>query len=414
MAAGLHELIDHPDRVLDRGLRVEDTINAAGASQATFYRRFPTKGAFLDAILDEVLVPEACSEPRVRAQAREALAANGNLTGAMVRSLVGTYFTVLTEEASLARNLMARSFSRSNPRAAQAVREAYRGRDAVALAVLEESFERSGAVLRKPFTAKTLTMAMVAVVEGFQLRYRADPGSVTPEVVADTLLALLAGAAEVDDGHRHLDDVVAAVDRTPAPDAAAPKPLPRDPRAAVIRAARAEFGKRGYVLAQLEVIAENAGLPLETVRRFFPNKALIIVGGLRSAMDALREGVADDLMLGLEETAIVENHLLRCAQLFADETPFMDALVMSAAHDTYGEPEGLVSIKEHLDLPAIIAPVIEQGQRNGTFTCGQPPMELAAGLTNLMLLRCFARRTQSPEANAAFVGEILLYGMVDR
>lgn len=39
------------------------------------------------------------------------------------------------------------------------------------------------------------------------------------------------------------------------------------------------------------------------------------------------------------------------------------------------------------------------------------PMDIAAGITNTLLLRCFTRRSDSPADNAAFVGAMVLNGL---
>ena len=192
---------------------------------------------------------------------------------------------------------------------------------------------------------------------------------------------------------------------------AVPREVPRDPRAAIIAAARTELGKRGYFMTRMDDIADNAGVPRGAMKRLFPTKPHILVAALQSRVDALRESVADDILLGLDEVSIIDNFLLRCAQLAADEIAFMDALLVAVAHDTYGEPEGLLSIKEKLNIPAIIGPVIQQGQDAGTLALIGTPADLAAGITNTLLMRCFTRRSVSPEDNAAFIGNLLLRGL---
>ncbi|RZL70612.1 MAG: TetR/AcrR family transcriptional regulator, partial [Rhodococcus sp. (in: high G+C Gram-positive bacteria)] len=71
----------------------------------------------------------------------------------------------------------------------------------------------------------------------------------------------------------------------------------------------------------------------------------------------------------------------------------------------------LISIKEKLNLPAIIGPVIARGQDSGVFRKSSSPVDLAAGITNTLLMRCFTRRQNSPQDNANFVAELLLDGL---
>ncbi|MBF6298944.1 hypothetical protein IU459_15530 [Nocardia amamiensis] len=114
------------------------------------------------------------------------------------------------------------------------------------------------------------------------------------------------------------------------------------------------------------------------------------------------QGIADDIALGQEFASVVEHHFLRFARLVASERAFMHALVAVVAHDTYAEPDGRISVERELSFPALVVPVIEHGQRDGTFAGDQPAADLADLLTNALLLRCFTRRAATPERVLVF------------
>ncbi|AYJ50469.1 TetR/AcrR family transcriptional regulator [Rhodococcus sp. P1Y] len=398
--AGVRALIQQPRQVLERGLRSEDIVNQANASQATFFRKFSTKSEFIEAVVAKLTEAERSSVDTVRDDVLARMKANeGNLRPTVI-SLVADSFANLTDEAITATDSLARVFGNT-----YAIKSNYARRDALVLAVFEALFERSDAALRRPFTTRTLAMSVVALLDGFRIRSSADPAAVTADVVSDAILALLSSTVDTSGGHEHLDDMVEPIEGS------APRAVPRDPRAAIIAAARTEFGKRGYFMTRLDDIADDAGVPRDAMKRLFPTKPHILVAALQSRVDALRESVADDLLIGLDELTIMNNFLLRCAQLAADENAFMDALLVAVAHDTYGEPEGLLSVKQKLNIPAIIGPIIQQGQDNGTLAPIGTPVDLAAGITNTLLMRCFTRRNVSPEENATFIGNLLLRGL---
>lgn len=398
--AGVRALIQQPRQVLERGLRSEDIVNQANASQATFFRKFSTKSEFIEAVVAKLTEAERSSVDTVRDDVLARIKANeGNLRPTVI-SLVADSFANLTDEAITATDSLARVFGN-----AYAIKSNYARRDALVLAVFEALFERSDAALRRPFTTRTLAMSVVALLDGFRIRSSADPAAVTADVVSDAILALLSSTVDTSGGHEHLDDMVEPIEGS------APRAVPRDPRAAIIAAARTELGKRGYFMTRLDDIADDAGVPRDAMKRLFPTKPHILVAALQSRVDALRESVADDLLIGLDELTIMNNFLLRCAQLAADENAFMDALLVAVAHDTYGEPEGLLSVKQKLNIPAIIGPIIQQGQDNGTLAPIGTPVDLAAGITNTLLMRCFTRRNVSPEENATFIGNLLLRGL---
>ncbi|KQU58253.1 TetR family transcriptional regulator [Rhodococcus sp. Leaf278] len=394
-------LVADPRRILERGVRVEDVVYASDSSTATFFRKFSTKADFLDKVVEHLSRTPLPTE--VHETVRTQATANGASIRATVSALVARHFPALVDRNGITESLLDHVFSGpSSP----ALAGAYRVRDEAVLDAFEALFDPDGGAFRRPFTARSFAVTINAIIDGFRLRSQVDATSVSPDVMSDAVLAFLGAVVDTSGHHQHLDDVVGEVG-APVED----RPLPRDPRAAIVTAARDEFGKRGYFMTRMDDVADIAGVPRAACKTLFPTKPSVIVAALQNRVDRLRESVADDQLLGLDELTILRNHMLRCAQLASDEIEFMDALLVAVAHDTYGEPEGLISIKEKLNLPAIIAPVIARGQDSGLFRKGSSPVDLAAGITNTLLMRCFTRRQNSPQDNAVFVGDLLLHGL---
>lgn len=399
--AGVSLLIAHPRKILERGLRIEDVVHETESSTATFFRKFKTKSDFLAAVVEHLsrTPPPVAIHDIVRAQ----MTNSGASIRASVSALVADHFPAIVDRKSTTASLLDHVFR--GPASAALAAE-YRLRDDAVLDAFEVLFAPDGGAFRRPFTARSFAVTVNAVVDGFRIRSQVDAASVSADVLSDALLAFLGAVVDTSGHHQHLDDVVGEVGVS-----GEERPLPRDPRAAIVTAARDEFGKRGYFMTRMDDVADIAGVPRAACKTLFPTKPSVIVAALQSRVDRLRESVADDQLLGLDELTILRNHMLRCAQLAADELEFMDALLVAVAHDTYGEPEGLISIKEKLNLPAIIAPVIARGQDTGVFRTSSSPVDLAAGITNTLLMRCFTRRQNSPQDNATFVGELLLDGL---
>ncbi len=398
-------LVDHPDRLLDGGLRVDEAINDAKSSPATFYRKFGGKAAFLNRVLERLVTIAYRLPDDVTTAAQAAVDEHDGDRRRAVRALIESSFGTLFDGRTAAARLLAATLGAAAPRTALALRDGYRRSDTMVVQLFDTLFARSGATLRKPFTANGLSVAVTALVEGFALRRGVDRNAVTPELVADTILAVVGAAVDPAQRHQHVDDALTALADPPR------TRMPREPRNALLATARLEFGKRGYFGASLEQIAAQAGVRIDATRRFFPTKLHLIVAALNTEYAALRQGIADDLLVDLDEVSIVENHLLRCAQLVARERPFMDALMAAVAHDTYADPDGMLSVKTELNLPALIVPVIEQGQRNGVFVADEAPGEIAAFLINSLLLRCFTRRNHTAEQCAAFASRVMLDGV---
>ncbi|MET4049461.1 MULTISPECIES: TetR/AcrR family transcriptional regulator [unclassified Rhodococcus (in: high G+C Gram-positive bacteria)] len=398
--AGISLLAEQPREVLLRGLRSEDVVHRAGASQATFFRRFTTKSEFVDALVSRLTESGWPTAEAVRDAVRLSRRTHAEAVNPAVVSLAADTFNVLVNDALSARTVLAQAFGSK-----RALKADYGRRDELVVAAYEALFEQADATMRRPFTVRTLGMTVNAMLDGFRLRSRVDPAAVSAAGVADAVLAFLGAVVDTSGRHQHLDDVVAPVEPVVT------RPRPRDPRAAIIDAARIEFGKRGYFMTRIDDIADDAAVPRAAVKKLFPTKQHILVGALQARVDLLRETVADDLLIGTDEVTIIENFLLRCARLAAHEIEFMDAMLVAVAHDTYGEPDGLLSIKQKLNIPSIIGPVIQQGQDSGTLALIGSPVDLAAGITNTLLMRCFTRRNNTPEDNAKFIADLLLRGL---
>ena len=391
VATGVAIIVDDPAQILDRGLRVEDVFERARVSRATFYRRFATKERYLSDVIDALIAARRRQSGAPPRTARELV--DQHLAGG---------------PAAVTRGLLALLFGRSAAAHMRALREVYHHRDAAARAVLESIMSSSGATLRKPFSTNNFPLVLSAILDGLLLRRHIDPKAVSAQLITDVLLTLTDAALSSAHDHGHIYDTLEKV----AP--ATPAPLPGNPRSALIAAARAEFARRGYFAARYESIVETARVPVDGARKLFPTKTHFIVGGLHDHYVALSNAIADDVVLELDDVTVLENHFRRCAQLIVDEPAFMDALIAVVSNETYGEPEGLLAIKKELNLPGLILPVIESGQRAGRFVDSYPAFELAAMMTNTLLLRSFTRRKVPPDETARFVRAMVLDGLLTR
>lgn len=408
--AAISVMLNDPTALLDRGLPTDRICDEAHCGRATYYRRYRTKDLFIQAVLDELVRP-ARRDDAAKAASQAVLTANHGDISRAVHSLAATYFDSADELVGTDRLLLAAVFARGRGQAARRLRETYHRRDAMLLEAFDTLVGKRGATLRQPFTVQRLALVLTALIEGLLLRRRVDPHEVSAQLLADAVLAITGAVLNTEQGYAHVYDKLGDL----APKPAVVQSIPRDPRASMIVAARNEFDKRGYFSSSLDAIADEAAVPVSVARQIFPTKAHIIVGALRTKYARLAESVDDDLMIhGDDVDLVVRKHLERCAHLVVQELVFMDALMAVVAHDTYSEPDGMLAIKEELDFPALLEPVILRGQRNGRFDRELSPRDLAALVTNTMLLRCFTRRAVTPEANAEFVGTLLLNGLKTR
>lgn len=64
--AGVTTLVEAPRDILERGLRSEQVVNHAGASQATFFRKFRTKSEFIEAVITSLTESTLHSADKVK------------------------------------------------------------------------------------------------------------------------------------------------------------------------------------------------------------------------------------------------------------------------------------------------------------------------------------------------------------
>jgi len=411
--AAVELLVEDGGQIVDRGLRWEEATRRAHLSHTTFFRNF-RKSEFIDAVM-AALVP---TENRPFAQALSNKIESALYTGdgdprQTVRDVANWDFLAVREDSTTIRQLLGLSLGRSRPATMANLHALYANYDAANQAAYRILFERWGATLRAPFTVKLLAVSLTAMVEGLTLRWYADPDAVPDGLLGEMVLAFVTTIIDTHQRHEHIDDAAAplAADIMSMFQAASGENLPDDPRRAIVDAARSELRRHGFLMTTLEMISATARVPLATTKRLYPTKTFLIVSALRDPYRRLAEAIEDDLTtFGKSEVEVIERHLLRLAQLTHDEPAFTEALIMAVMHDTHGEPDGSVSIKQELNLPGLIEPVVRQGQANGVFVRSQPAIDIAAALTNGLFIRCFTRRGRTPQEHADRIADLVLRG----
>ncbi len=146
--AGVTSLVEAPQDILERGLRSEQVVNQAGASQATFFRKFRTKSEFIEAVITSLTESTLHSADKVKQTVRAQLAANDDALRPTVTTLVKEAFDAIVNDASTARSLLSHIFAGSHRRTSTALEIEYRRRDELVSAAYEALFEKTDATLR--------------------------------------------------------------------------------------------------------------------------------------------------------------------------------------------------------------------------------------------------------------------------
>jgi len=409
--AGIDLLLENPEQLLFGGLDIEQVARRALVSETSFYRLF-TKRSFIEAVLDH-LVPETFELPfdMKKDIAGRLIAYEGDPLAA-IREVATWDYLKVREWEEFTRALAAMAIGKSRPRTARNLKASYAISDDAGKAAYEALFAQWGASLRKPFTVKLAAVCLTAMVEGMSLRWLADPESVPDWLFGEMVLAFIISVVDTGQQHQHINDVAAPLAAAIAASFQSTRGLglPVNPRRAVLAAARKEFGQRGYFTTTIDQISKTSGVPLNTLKQLFPAKPLLIVGGLEREYATIAQHIDDDLKLGFSASDTVERFLRNLAEMVLAEREFADALIMLVAHDTHADADGAVEVKQRLNFPALLEPVIRRGQAHDEFTSKHDPYDIAAALTNALFLRCFTRRDNEPEQHARFVAELALDG----
>jgi AcrR family transcriptional regulator len=416
LAAGAQLLLEDGLRVLNRGLRTEDVADRAGLSENTFFKTFKTKENYLDELMAMLASTSVRSSQALSDKINSTLVATGGDLRRTVREVCGWDFQEVRQDHATLARVAVLVLGRQHKAAMANLRRTYAAYDRSGMTAYEAVLARWGATMRKPFSAQLVAVVLTALVEGLALRSIADPSAVPDDLFGNVVVALIGSIIDPNHNHEHIDDIVrpAADEIMLQYDAVQANQLPDHPRQAVIDAARVEFGERGYFMATLPKIAARAGVPLPVLKQLFSSKAAIVVAALHTGYAVMVQHVRDDVALQFKDSDVVTRHLTRLASFAAHNSEYVESLLMLVAHDTATTPETALLVKNELDLPGLIAPVIAAGQERGVFVSAAGAYDSAAILTNTLLLRWFTRRDEDPATTAVLVGRTLLEGLLGR
>ncbi|SDI30998.1 DNA-binding transcriptional regulator, AcrR family [Actinokineospora alba] len=416
IAAGISQLLEDGIKVLSRGLNVAEIAERAGVSEKTFFATFGDKGRYVDELLASLVeAPERVTRSLTDMVEKSFIQTKGD-PRQTIRAVCAWDFQQVRQDPATLAQLATLVLAREHRGAMKKLRQAYAAYDDAGMKAYQAILARWGASLRAPFTAESMAVSLTALVEGLAVRHLADPTAVPDHLFGDVVVALIGSIVDTGQNHEHIDDVVGplADEIMVTYEVALTDSLPEDPRSAVVDAARVEFAARGYFSTTLVHISVRSGVPLPVLKQLFPSKAMIVVSALRVPFQELKSQVGDDIALGITADVIVKRFLGRLATFAVRHIEYVEAFLMVVAHDTATAPETAIHVKRELDLPSLIEPVIAAGQRNGLFDDALASYDLAAALTNNLLLRCFTRRDDDPLTHAAVVGATCLRGLLVR
>jgi AcrR family transcriptional regulator len=418
------ELVTRGDgeTILYSGLTAELVTKQAGYARShSFNQEYPGdvggKTRFLKELLLSLVSGSTRASDHLGSEVKEALASSKGEPVQVVRQLATWNFILARDDPGELQRMAALILGRNTPHVMKALSEDYgratrNGIDAY-IAILA----KWGATLRAPFTPLLLAIVLTALVEGLALRARIDPNLVPDSLFGDAVVALIAGIVDVEHRNQHVDDVAAPISEAVrlTYNSEVNDTLPDDPRRAILEAARCEFDRRGYFAATLSEIATRSQVPLQTLKQLFPSKDAIFVEAIKSDVAQLALSITDDETVGIDELSTIERHLGRLANMFLSNSELKEAFISVVVQGSDHSSRPYESSMAVIDLPKLITPVIENGQRLGVISSSDNAYDMASILTHTLMLHCFSNRTKlDAGAIAETVSRTLLYGMRTR
>lgn len=187
-------------------------------------------------------------------------------------------------------------------------------------------------------------------------------------------------------------------------------------RRALLDAADATFSSRGWAATRMEDIAVTAGVSAATAYNHFPSKHALIGHVYGPLLRPLRVQAERDAAAGRPVLDALTDQVRALTRLAARYRTLSSALWSAAQEytirrpgppdpDDDGDPRTLAPV------PASMQLLIEHGQRLGELRSYPPATEVAAMLTNLLMIRSMNRPDEAPEAATDLLLTVL-FGML--
>ncbi|GAA2554595.1 TetR/AcrR family transcriptional regulator [Pseudonocardia hydrocarbonoxydans] len=183
-------------------------------------------------------------------------------------------------------------------------------------------------------------------------------------------------------------------------------------RRALLDAADATFGSRGWARTRIEDIAAAAGVSAATAYNHFPSKHSLIGHVYAPLVRPLFVQAERDVAAGRPSVAALEDQVRALARTAARHRE-LSASFFSAVQDYTIRVEGPADPTDEID-PRLLAPVpdsirllVEHGQSTGELRAFPPAADISAMIVNTLLTRTMNRPDESADARAELLLTVL-------
>jgi AcrR family transcriptional regulator len=140
-----------------------------------------------------------------------------------------------------------------------------------------------------------------------------------------------------------------------------------DRRTRLINAAKHVMAEIGYERASMDVIAQDAGLSEAESSRYFSGKPELLEAVFNSAWEPLNSRIADLVMASLNTRHAVMAILSAMLHIL-EKDPDLAKLLLFESRRQHGNNCEIRESKGFRDFLALLAHVVERGQKDGGFT----------------------------------------------
>ena len=196
LQAGARLMVDDGFRILANGLSPELVTGMAGRTRRVFYDHFETKEEYARTVLERYLDmadPGELTEEFAAAFEDLIFEAKGDIIEA-VRAISEALFSTTAASTEPVIHAIAWGIAASDPHVRQSVNEYFGAIDDLYDHMVSRALVEWGQKLRPPWTARSLTVAIRALSDGFNVRNRVSDAAVEPDFYATCILAVISGS----------------------------------------------------------------------------------------------------------------------------------------------------------------------------------------------------------------------------
>ncbi|MCP4133548.1 MAG: TetR/AcrR family transcriptional regulator [bacterium] len=181
--------------------------------------------------------------------------------------------------------------------------------------------------------------------------------------------------------------------------------IPEDKQETILKAATTEFAKKGFNAANINIIAENAGISIGSMYNYFASKEDLFLTVIERGYNLLEKAISD---VDLEAGDIFDKceNLLRAAQRYSKKYPELNQVYLDITSEGLAHLSRKLSRKMETITALYYRTIINESKENGTVASEVDEYILSFCLDNLILLLQFSYTSEYyRERMKIFAGE---------